>query len=127
MPDLLHTLEGHDLGFLKMVASTWRFELSAPRCSQQHCQRLTAAVLSRPLIVEMLETLPEEAREALQVLLENEGRLPWSQFCRRFGVKCARWVLPAGIVSAPISIPSSTVEILWYRALIGKAIFNLPP
>jgi hypothetical protein len=125
MPDLLHTLEGHDLGFLKMVASTWGFELSAPDAASA-LPELTAAVLSRPLIAEMLDVLPEEAREALQVLLENEGRLPWSQFCRRFGVM--RSMGPARRDrERPDLNPVSTVEILWYRALIGKAIFNLPP
>jgi hypothetical protein len=84
MPDLLHTLEIHDLGFLKMVASTWGIDISAPDAATA-LPALTSAMLSRPLIAEMLEVLDEEAREALQVLLENEGRLPWSQFCRRFG------------------------------------------
>jgi hypothetical protein len=125
MPDLLHTLEGHDLSFLKMVASTWRIELNAPDAATA-LPALTSALLSRPLIVEMLETLPEEAREALQVLLENEGRLPWSQFSRRFGEM--RAMGPARRDrERPDLLPASTVEILWYRALIGKAIFNLPP
>jgi hypothetical protein len=125
MPDLLHTLEIHDLGFLKMVASTWGIDISAPDAATA-LPALTSAMLSRPLIAEMLEVLDEEAREALQVLLENEGRLPWSQFCRRFGdmriMGSARRDR-----ERPDLMPASSVEMLWYRALIGRAIFNLPP
>jgi hypothetical protein len=125
MPDLLRTLEGHDLGFLKMVASTWRIELNAPDAATA-LPVLASTLLSRPLIAEMLEDLPEEAREALQVLLENEGRLPWSQFCRRFGEMRAMGPAKRDRERPDIK-PVSTVEILWYRALISKAIFNLPP
>jgi hypothetical protein len=125
MPDLLHNLKGHDLGFLKIVASNWRIELNAPDAATG-LPVLTAAMLSRPVISETLEELPEQAREALQALLENEGRLPWSQFCRRFGEM--RTMGPARRDrERPDLTPASPVEVLWYRALIGKAIFNLPP
>ena len=30
MPDLTHTLQGHDLGFLKIVARAWGIDLDAP-------------------------------------------------------------------------------------------------
>jgi hypothetical protein len=125
MPDLLHTLIVHDLGFLKMVASAWGIELIAPDAAAA-LPVLTSTLLCRPLIAEMLEVLPEESREALQVLLENDGRMPWGQFCRRFGDM--RIMGPARRDrERPDLNPVSTTEILWYRALIGKAIFNLPP
>jgi hypothetical protein len=125
MPDLLHTLTGHDLGFLKIVASNWRIELNAPDAATG-LPILTAAMLSRPVISETLEELPEQAREALQVLIENEGRLPWSQFCRRFGEMRAMGPARRDRERPDLS-PASSVEVLWYRALIGKATFNLPP
>lgn len=125
MPDLQHTLERRDLGFLKIVASAWGIELNAPDAATA-LPVLTAALISRPLIIEILESLPEEAREALQALLENEGRMPWLQFCRRFGE--LRAMGPARRDrERPDLNPISSVEVLWYRALIGKAIFNLPP
>jgi hypothetical protein len=125
MPDLLHTLEGHDLGFLKIVAGCWGIELSAPDAASAQ-PLLVRALSNRPLIGEMLEALPEAAREALEVLLENEGKLAWALFTRRFGE-----VRPMGAGrrdrERPDLNPVSAAEVLWYRALIGKAFFNLPP
>lgn len=125
MPDLQHTLQGHDLGFLKMVAEAWGIELSAadaPAALQPLVERLR----QQPLVQEMMAALPTEATAALQTLLENEGRMPWALFCRRFGE-----VRVMGAArrdrQRPDLNPISPAERLWYRALIGKAFFNLPP
>ena len=40
---------------------------------------------NRLLAQEIIETLPDAARQAIFALLNNQGQLSWSLFCRRFG------------------------------------------
>jgi hypothetical protein len=125
MPDLTHALQGNDLGFLRMVANAWGLELDQPDAATA-LPVLVDSLKDPPLLQEVLDVLPQDALEALQVLLENEGRLGWAAFCRRFGE-----VRPMGPGKRdrerPDLKPASITEVLWYRALIGKAFFNLPP
>ncbi len=125
MPDLAHTLEGHDLGFLKIVAEAWGIECEAAD-AHTAVPPLVEKMHQQPLIDELIATLPAEASAALHALLENEGRIPWALFCRRFGD-----VRVMGAArrdrQRPDLNPVSAAEILWYRALIGKAFFDLPP
>ena len=125
MPDLTHTLQGSDLGFLRIVANAWGIELNAPD-AYSALPALVDAIRSRQLVLEVVEGLPTEARGAIQDLLDSEGRLPWSHFARRFGE-----VRVMGAArrdrERPDLKPACPSELLWYRALIGKAFFNLPP
>jgi len=125
MPDLTHTLQGSDLGFLRMVANAWGIELNAPD-AYSALPMLVDGIRSRQLVLEVVEALPTEARGALQALLDSEGQLPWSQFARRFGE-----VRVMGAArrdrERPDLKPGCPSEMLWYRALIGKAFFDLPP
>jgi len=124
MPDLQHTLQGHDLGFLKMVAEAWGIELNAPD-AYSGLPQLVQVLVDRSHIVDLLETLPVEARAALDELLEHEGRLSWAIFTRRYGE-----VRVMGSArrdrERPDLTPVSPAEMLWYRALIGRAFFNDP-
>ncbi len=125
MPDLLHTLQGHDLGFLKMVAGAWGIELNAPD-AYTALPQLAQALLDRETLEEQLESLPAAARAVLDALLEQEGRLSWAVFTRRFGE-----VRTMGAArrdrERPDLKPASPAEVLWYHALIGRAFFNEPP
>lgn len=125
MPDLQHTLQGHDLSFLKMVAGAWGVELNAPD-AYTALPQLAQALLEPARIDELIEALPSEARAGLDALLEREGRLSWSMFTRRFGE-----VRVMGSArrdrERPDLKPASPAEMLWYRALIGRAFFNDPP
>lgn len=125
MPDLFHTLQGHDLGFLKIVAEAWGLEMHAPDVHTA-LPMLVTSLTNRLLAQEIIESLPEEARQALRELLENEGRLSWALFCRRYGEVRS---MGAGKRDRerPDLKPASPAEMLWYRGLIGKAFFNLPP
>src|SRR5512140_635573 len=122
MPDLTHTLQGTDLGFLRMVAGAWGFELDAPD-AKSALPLLVDALRDRHLVPEVVESLPAEARLALQSLVESEGRSLWAAFTRRFGE-----VRPMGPArrdrERPDLRPASTAEMLWYRALIGKAFLH---
>ena len=108
-----------------MVANAWGLEMNQPDAASA-LPALSAALKDAELIQEVLDVLPSEALDALQMLLENEGRIGWAAFCRKFGD-----VRPMGPArrdrERPDLKPASITEVLWYRALIGKAFFNLPP
>ena len=125
MPDLTHALQGNDLEFLRMVANAWGLELFQPDAITA-LPVLVDSLKDAALLREVLDVLPQEAIQALQTLLENDGKMLWAAFCRKFGE-----VRPMGPGKRdrerPDLKPTSITEVLWYRALIGKAFFNLPP
>ena len=125
MPDLEHTLQGNDLGFLRMVAGAWGIELNSPD-AYIALPVLVNAMQNRQLVKEVIESLPATARSALKVLIENDGALPWSLFCRKFGEVRVMGAAKRDRERPDLN-PESPAELLWYRALIGKAFFNLPP
>lgn len=125
MPELIHTLQGHDLGFLKMVAGLWGLELQA-RDVHHALPELIQAMLDRPLIEEIIASLPESARRAFQDLRVHQGRLPWGLFSRKYG-EIRTFGIGRRDRERPDLNPISPAEMLWYRALIGKAFLNLPP
>lgn len=125
MPDLLHTLQGRDLGFLKMIAGLWGVELDAPN-ARTALNILTRAMLDEALVNEIVESLPTDAREALNVLLEQGGSLPWTQFSRQYGE--VRSMGPARRDrERPDLHPQSPTETLWYYGLLGQAFLDQPP
>ena len=125
MPDLFHTLHEQDLGFLKIIAEAWGLELQAPDADAA-LPLLIAGMSNRLLAQEIIDTLPDAARQAVHALLNNQGQLSWSLFCRRFGEVRS---LGAGKRDRerPDLNPASAAEVLWYRGLIGRAFLNLPP
>lgn len=123
MPDLTHTLQGHDLTFLRMVAGLWGVELNASD-ARTALPALVQQVTGPGLARELYEALPSDAQAAVQALLENEGRLPWAAFARRFGEVRAMGAARRDR-ERPDLRPASPAEMLWYRALIGRAFLNL--
>ncbi len=125
MPDLTHTLQGSDLGFMKMVAASWGIELNAPD-AHTALPVLVSAMLNRALIQEIIEALPPEAAHAFEALIENDGRMSTALFMRRFGEIRA---MGAGRRDRerPDLRPTSPAEVLWYRAIIGRTFLNIPP
>jgi hypothetical protein len=123
MPDIQRTLQGNDLGFLKMVAGTWGIDLVAPDVHTA-LPLLVNALLNRSLVLEIIEGLPGEARHALEAVQQGEGVMPWAMFTRRFGEVRAMGAARRDR-ERPDLKPASPAEILWYRALIGKAFLGL--
>jgi len=124
MPDLVQTLQGHDLGFLKIIANAWGIELNAPDVHVA-LPLLINGIQDAELLNEVIEALPVEAQTALRELLANDGRLPWTQFSRRYGDLRVMGAARRDR-ERPDLQPASPAEVLWYRALIGKAFLNLP-
>jgi len=118
MPDLMHRLQSHDLGFLDIVAELWGVERIAIDV-RSALPPLTKALLDSSLLNEVVETLPVKAREALDALVLNAGWMPWARFTQKFGP--LRDVGPGKRDrEKPYLDPISPTEILWYRALIGR-------
>ncbi len=125
MPDLTQTLQGADLGFLRMVAGAWGLDLNAPN-SHTMLEALVEALHDAELVREILDVLPPEALQALQALLENNGCMTWAMFTRRYG-EVRSWGPGRRDRERPDLKPISNAEILWYRALIGRAFLHFPP
>lgn len=119
MPDLFQSLQKKDLGHLKIIAELWGFEFSAPDF-KIGLQRLIPKLLEPDLIRDVVQALPVNAREALDELIRNEGRMPWDIFQRRFGK-----VRMIGAARRDRDQPyragkASPAEDLWYRALVAQ-------
>lgn len=120
MPTLAQSLLDQDLGHLKIVAELWGIELDAPNLKQAR-QQLVKKLFDKDLVGEVVESLPPEAKEALAEL--HHARLLWPAFSRRYGE--IREIGPGKRDrTKPYLSPISTSEILWYRALIGRAFFE---
>lgn len=124
MPDLVQSLQGKDLGHLRIIAQLWGISLNAPD-ARRALQSLTQAMLTRKHLLTVLDGLPSAAQEAWRDLLDQEGRLPWALFTRRYGalreMGAARRDREQPYLDD--AIPS---EVLWYRGLIGRAFFDTP-
>ncbi|MBN2388830.1 MAG: helicase-associated domain-containing protein [Anaerolineales bacterium] len=122
MPDLEKSLQDRDIGHLRIVARLWGVDLSASR-PETAVGELSAALLDPALVAEICETLSAEARTALAALIESEGRMPWASFTRRFGD--LRLAGPGRRDREKIyRNPVSAAEVLFYRALLGRAFFD---
>jgi hypothetical protein len=121
-PDLARSLGRFDPGHLRIVADLWGIEFD-PSNARQAAVELAALLLDPNRIAEVLEDLPEAARRALQDLQGSQGRLPWALFTRRYGE--VREMGPGRRDrEQPHREPVSPAEMLWYRALIGRAFFD---
>jgi hypothetical protein len=122
MPDLFHTLLKYDLGQLKIIADLWGIELSS-RQVQAAAEELCAPLLDPATVRETLDTLPPQARAAMNGLLAANGRLEWAVFTREFG---AIREMGAGKRDRerPQLDPSSAAEVLFYRGLMARAFFE---
>jgi hypothetical protein len=124
MPSLAHSLHDRDLGFLKLIAEHWGFDLRAPD-ARSALPELIHALTEAEHVQEVVEALPAEAHQALARLQRSQGRLPWTDFTRSFGA-----VREMGAArrdrERPDLAPVSAAEMLWYRALLGRGFFDTP-
>ncbi len=124
MPDLIQSLQGRDLGHLRIVADMWGVKLNAKE-ARGALKSLSAGLLDPSTVEELLEILPAEARAGLDDLIAHQGRLPWKIYTRRYGE--VREMGPGKRDrERPYLNPSSAAEALWYRALVGRAFFDTP-
>jgi hypothetical protein len=124
MPDFIKSLQGRDLGYLRIVAELWGIDLESLD-ARLALARLGQSVLNRPAVEEIVSQLTTEARQALEELQRSDGRLTWQSFTRRYGIVRE---MGAGRRDRlqPQRNPASPAEMLWYRALVGRSFFDTP-
>jgi len=124
MPNLIQSFQGRDIGFLRIVARLWGIELTAIDTGSV-VNELATALLDPQLVAEIVDSLPTNARSALETLAKAGGTLPWAAFSRRFGE--IRQAGPGRRDREQIYLdPVSAAEVLFYRAFLAKAFFDHP-
>jgi Helicase conserved C-terminal domain len=129
LPDLSQSLQKADPGFLRIVFELWGMEPGqsdeGKAAGREYLLGQVPSLLEAGRAVEIVETLSGEARQALDDLLHNQGKLPWPMFTRRYG---AVREMGAGRRDRlqPHKNPASPAEILWYRALVRRDFLDTP-
>lgn len=122
MPSLVQALPVNDPGYLKIVAMLWGVELLVADPAET-AVALAESLCDAELLEEVVSTLPDEGQAALGALVDENGRMPWVNFTRRFGE--VREMGPARRDrEKPHENPASAAELLWYRALLARAFFE---
>ena len=122
MPSLAQTLPSNDIGLLRIIASFWGIELTSSDPAEAVIE-LAESLCDAELLEEVVSTLPEAGRSALEALEVENGRMPWVVFARRFGE--LREMGPGKRDrDLPHQHPVSAAEILWYRGLLAKVFLN---
>jgi hypothetical protein len=124
MPDFTESLQGRDLGHLRIIAQQWGIELP-DQDLHTAILHLRNSLLEAGIVREMLSTLEPDVKKALDDLCQHSGRLPWAQFSRIYGE--VREIGPARRDRERLfEHPVSALEGLWYRGLVARAFFDTP-
>jgi len=123
MPNIIQSFQGRDIGYLRIVARLWGIDLAAID-TDTVMKELSAALHDPKLITEIVDSLPADARSALEALVQADGKLPWAAFARRFGE--IRQAGPGRRDREQIYLhPVTAAEMLFYRALLARAFFDM--
>ncbi|MCJ7823613.1 MAG: helicase-associated domain-containing protein [Anaerolineales bacterium] len=119
MRSLAHTLEDQDTGYLRILCELWGFD--SPLGSRRSIvEGITRAMLKRDTLDELLDSLPDAAKQTLEGIARASGRLAFPDLIRDHGE--LREMGPGKRDrEQPWRSPASPVEMLWYRGLIGRA------
>jgi hypothetical protein len=122
MPTLAESLQGRDLGHLRIIAELWGIKLDEQDIHAALLQ-LTRSLINLSAFNELLSGFPEETRKALTDLVQHSGRVLWAKFTRMYGE-----VREMGTAKRdrdrPYENPVSVAEMLWYRGLVARAFFD---
>jgi len=122
MPNLKIALKDQDPGFLRIVAEFWGLE-DISEDLKNLLTNLIKAMTNQNQFKEMIEALPTQAKKAFHSLIRNNGKIPWVEFCRRYGELREMGQSKLEREKTYLS-PVSTTEWLWYRGLLFKAFFD---
>ena len=122
MPDLFDSLLRQDIGHLRIIAELWGLELKSTEAELAR-EELAVSLLDPKLAAELVDSLSPEASAAINALVNTGGRIPWPTFTRKYGE-----IREAGAGKRDreklYRNPASITEILYYRALLGRAFFD---
>lgn len=125
MPKLVSCLQGQDLSFLRIVAEKWGLaedEVQGRSAYRALAQRL----LDSGKFPALLSSLPESARQAVDELLENQGRINWGVFSRQYG-ELREMGAGKRERERPFEDSQASVsELLYYRALLARCFLDSP-
>ena len=122
MPNLRISLKDQDPGFLRILAEFWGLE-DISEDSNNLLTNLIKAMTNQNQLKEIIEVSPNQAKKAINYLISNNGKIPWVEFCRRYGE--LREIGQAKLErEKTYQSPNSTTEWLWYRGLLFKAFFD---
>jgi len=122
MPDLLQSLHKQDIGHLRIIAEFWGLELDSSTADDAR-EELSASLLDAELATELLDSLSSQAKSAIRALMEEEGRIPWVTFARKYG-DIREMGAGKRDRERPHLKPTSTSETLFYRGLLARAFFD---
>jgi len=129
LPDLSQSLQKADPGFLRIIFELWGAEPEQSEegkaAGRDSLLYQVSSLLDAGRALEIVASLPGEAREALDDLLRNQGRLPWPMFTRRYGAVREMGAGRRDRVQ-PHMNPASPAEVLWYRALVRRDFLDTP-
>jgi hypothetical protein len=124
MPNLSESLQGRDLGHLRIIAELWGIELDEQDVRVALIY-LISTILSPSRVEKLVNSLAPNEKDAMVDLVRHAGRLPWAQFTRMYGE-----VREMGVAKRdreqPYKQPISVVETLWYHGIVAKAFFDTP-
>lgn len=124
MPNIIQSFQGRDIGYLRIVAMLWGINLAATD-TDTVLKELSAALLDPKLVTEIVDSLPADALSAVEALVKADGKLPWAAFARQFGE--IREAGPGRRDREQVYLhPVSAAEVLFYRAFLARAFFDLP-
>jgi hypothetical protein len=124
MPDLEQSLQTRDIGHLRIVAGLWGVELVSAE-NEAALKELSAALLDPELVREIVDSLSQETRTALEGLVKAGGKMAWTVFARQFGE--IREAGPGRRDRERVYLkPVSAAEALFYGAFLASAFFDTP-
>ena len=125
MPSLQKLLRSYDIDLLTRIALSWGFGDDL-RNRDQVEKWLLITMTDASSLSDMIGSLHEATRNAWLTLKLNNGRMPWSEFTRKYGD--LRSLGPAARQrEKPDLHPYNTSEELYYRGLIGRAFLDTQP
>jgi len=122
MPTIKETISEYEADILMMIAENWGMDMEIDP-GKDLAGQMSRIMVEKDNISEIVETLPQSAKNALAELIESSGRLPWERFTNKFGdireIGAARREK-----EHPGRNPVSEAERLYYFGLIGRAFFD---
>lgn len=119
MKNIYRTLQDTDAGMLNVLAKFWKVNI-AGRDTNAAIEAVAGVMLDRERAASVWESLADDQRGALQMLIGSGGRMPLAKFARLFGE--IRQMGAAQIEREnPLDNPGSVAEGLYYRGLIAQA------
>lgn len=118
MPDLIHSFSHRDIGFLRSVAELWGVSCEG-RDARTYARNLIPLLTDETLFQDLTAGLTTKDLEALADLKTHAGQMPWSMFTRKYG-ELRSMGSARRDREKPFLFPTSTVERLYYRALMDR-------